>query len=81
MATPFPTITTAMVGTSARGSTVLTLTLENVGKVEVTLEQLLRPKLFAKAVLKQTGRAVTLPPKAHWHGWLNGCVAQARRNA
>ena len=67
--------------TSGRGSTVLTLTLDNVGTVEVTLEQLLRPKLFAKAVLKQTGRAVTLPPKAHWHGWLNGCVAQARRNA
>jgi hypothetical protein len=64
--------------TSGRGSTVLTLTLDNVGTVEVTLEQLLRPKRFAKAVLKQTG-AVVVPPPAHaWRLWLTTCVRQAR---
>jgi hypothetical protein len=82
MATPtlhfFPTITNAVVGTSAAGATMLTLTLDGVGTVEITLEQLLRPKRFAKAILKQTGVVVQPPQPAVWKMWLVSCVRQAR---
>jgi hypothetical protein len=76
--THFPTITNAVVGTSARGATMLTLTLENVGTIEITLEQLLRPKRFARAVFKQTGIVVQPPQPAVWKMWLVSCVQQAR---
>jgi hypothetical protein len=76
--THFPTFTNAVVGTSARGATILILTLDGVGTVEITLEQLLRPKRFARAVFKQTGVVVQPPQLAVWNYWLVSCVRQAR---
>jgi hypothetical protein len=75
----FPTITAATVGTSARGATVLILTLAGIGKIEVTLHQLLRPKRFAKAVLDQTGITLHPPQPSTWRLWLTQCVLKARR--
>lgn len=76
-ATRFPAITRAVLGANHRGS-VLTLTLADVGMVEVTMRELLHPKRFARAVRKQTGVALQPPPVDTWRLWLTSCVQQAR---
>jgi hypothetical protein len=73
----FPIITGARYGANRRGP-VLFLTLDGVGAVELTPRQLLHPKRFTKAVLKQSEAELHPPPAHVWRAWLHSCLQRAR---
>lgn len=66
-------ITSAVYGCSSRGP-ILLMTLDGIGRVEITARELTTSRRFVRAVFRQTGIEIEPMNDRAWHRWLADCL-------